>query len=156
MDWIAILGAVGVPTILGAVIPFLVTRHYKKQDKKMEEQDDTRERLEDLEEEHSKLYKQHQDDLEKINKELLSIKEILIILKNSEQAMLRDRIIQAYNHYYKEKKFMPIYARESLNNMYQEYHNLGGNGVIEDLVKKLYELPTEPVGGYKLEYDMKL
>lgn len=149
MDWIAILGAIGVPTILGTVIPFLVTRHYKKKDEKVMEEDDTRDRLKELEKKHSSLDEQHRLDSEKINNELSNIKDILLILKNSEQAMLRYRIIQTYNHYCKEKKFMPIYARESLDHMYQEYHNLGGNGVIEDLVKKLYELPTEPDIEYK-------
>lgn len=155
MDWIAILGAIGVPTILGTVIPFLVTRHYKKKDEKELEKDDTRDRLKSLEKEHKNLAERHELDLDNINRELSNIKDILIILKNSEQAMLRDRIIQAYNHYYKEKKFMPIYARESLDHMYQEYHNLGGNGVIEDLVKKLYELPTEPDEEYMDDMELK-
>ena len=58
------------------------------------------------------------------------------------QALLRDRIIQAYNHY-QEKGCCPIYGMENVLAMYKQYHNLGGNGAITELVEKLKELPTE-------------
>lgn len=41
-----------------------------------------------------------------------------------------------------EKGYIPIYERENLEHMYDEYKALGGNGVIEDLVEKLRDLPT--------------
>src|SRR5665648_822441 len=63
-------------------------------------------------------------------------------IKNGIQAILRDRIIQSYTHYL-EEKYCPIFARDNVENMYQEYHNLGGNGVVTDLVHKLFYLPTE-------------
>lgn len=58
------------------------------------------------------------------------------------QALLRDRMIQAYNHY-SEKKYCPIYARENVEELYSRYHALGGNGTVSDLMDKLRELPTE-------------
>lgn len=58
------------------------------------------------------------------------------------QAILRDRIIQAYNHYH-DQGYCPIYARENIENMYNQYHNLGGNGTITDLYNELRKLPTE-------------
>lgn len=58
------------------------------------------------------------------------------------QALLRDRMIRAYNHY-TEKGYCPIYARENVEELYQRYHDLGGNGTITGLVDKLRELPTE-------------
>lgn len=61
-------------------------------------------------------------------------------LKLGIQALLRDRIIQAYNHY-SEKGFIPIYALENVEEMYTQYHNLGGNGVITELVDKIHKLP---------------
>lgn len=61
---------------------------------------------------------------------------------NGVQALLRDRIIQAYNNY-QEKGFCPIYARDNVEKMYQEYHALGGNGTITELVERINELPTE-------------
>lgn len=58
------------------------------------------------------------------------------------QALLRDRLIQSYNHY-SDKGYAPIYARESWENMYIQYHNLGENGVMGDLRTKFMSLPTE-------------
>lgn len=58
------------------------------------------------------------------------------------QALLRDRIILAYNHYM-EKGFMPIYAHENVDELYNQYHALGGNGTVTKLIEKLKELPTD-------------
>lgn len=58
------------------------------------------------------------------------------------QALLRDRIVNAYNHYI-EKGYCPIYGRENVEAMYIQYHNLGGNGTITELKRKLDQLPTE-------------
>lgn len=60
------------------------------------------------------------------------------------QALLRDRIIQAYNHYYVDKKYCPIYGQENVSKMFEQYSALGGNGVVKELVDRLAELPTEP------------
>lgn len=62
-------------------------------------------------------------------------------IKMGVQALLRDRIIQAYNTYM-EKGFCPIYARENITALATEYFNLGGNGVVHSLMEKLDELPT--------------
>ncbi len=59
------------------------------------------------------------------------------------QSLLRDRIIQTYNHYIKEE-CCPIYALENVEDLYTAYHALGGNGTVTKLVEKLRELPTEP------------
>jgi hypothetical protein len=63
-------------------------------------------------------------------------------IKLGVQALLRDRIVQSYN-YYMEKRYCPIYAMENIEEMYTQYHALGGNGTITGLVEKLKCLPTE-------------
>lgn len=69
-------------------------------------------------------------------------------LKLGVQALLRDRIIQAYNHYVKDKGFIPIYAKESINACYKSYEALGENGVINDLMEQINDLPNyESQGG---------
>ena len=62
-------------------------------------------------------------------------------IKLGVQALLRDRIIQSYN-YHMDLGFCPVYARESIEEMAKQYYNLGGNGVIHQLMDKLGELPT--------------
>jgi hypothetical protein len=63
-------------------------------------------------------------------------------IKFGVQALLRDRIIQAYHHY-KDKGYCPIYARDNIIELVNQYHNLGGNGIIDDLFDKIKMLPTE-------------
>lgn len=58
------------------------------------------------------------------------------------QAILRSQMISDYNKY-SEKGFAPIYARENFENMYQKYHRLGANGVMDDLREKFLSLPYE-------------
>ncbi|WP_443684916.1 hypothetical protein [Phascolarctobacterium succinatutens] len=63
-------------------------------------------------------------------------------LKAGLQALLRDRIIQAYNHYVQDKGWIPIYAKESIDACYRSYEALGDNGVIDSLMEQLNELPN--------------
>lgn len=58
------------------------------------------------------------------------------------QALLRDRIIQSYNHY-QEKGHVPIYAMDNIEALYTQYHALGGNGTVTGLLEKLRDMPTE-------------
>ena len=62
-------------------------------------------------------------------------------LKEGMQALLRDRIIQAYNHY-SDKGWIPIYAMESIEACYKSYEELVENGVIDNLMRQLRELPN--------------
>ena len=64
-------------------------------------------------------------------------------LKEGVQALLRDRIIQGYNHY-STKGWIPIYAMESIDACYKSYEELGENGVIDNLMSQLRELPNHP------------
>lgn len=60
------------------------------------------------------------------------------------QALLRDRLYQSYDHYM-EKGYAPIYAKENFENMYNQYHNLGLNGVMDNHYEKFMKLPDKPV-----------
>lgn len=65
-------------------------------------------------------------------------------LKAGLQALLRDRIIQAYNHYVQDRGWIPIYAKESIDACYKSYEALGDNGVIDNLMQQLNELQNYP------------
>ena len=65
-------------------------------------------------------------------------------LKAGLQALLRDRIIQAYNHYVQDKGWIPIYAKESIESCYKSYEALGDNGVIDNLMQQINELQNYP------------
>lgn len=60
------------------------------------------------------------------------------------QALLRDRLLSTYNHY-ERKGYAPIYAKENFENMWKQYHNLGVNGVMDNLHEKFMDLPEREV-----------
>lgn len=64
------------------------------------------------------------------------------------QALLRDRLIHEYNKYV-DKGYAPIYAKENFENMWTQYHNLGVNGVMDEIHVTFMKLPTE--GSYIYE-----
>lgn len=57
------------------------------------------------------------------------------------QALLRDRLIYQYDKY-KDKGYAPIYAKENFENLYQQYHALGANGVMDDIRDEFRKLPA--------------
>ena len=57
------------------------------------------------------------------------------------KCLLRGELIRAYNHY-SAKGYIPIYARENVNETYDAYHALGGDGAITDMIAELRRLPT--------------
>ena len=61
------------------------------------------------------------------------------------QALLRDRMLHCYNKYI-DAGSAPIYAKENYENMNQQYHELGGNGVMTHLHEEFMALPTEEKG----------
>ena len=56
------------------------------------------------------------------------------------QAMLRDRLLQGYRHY-EEKGYADYTDRSNMKNMYDAYHGLGKNGVMDDMQNKFMMLP---------------
>ena len=61
-------------------------------------------------------------------------------VKKGVQALLRDRLIQGYK-YYSEIGYADVNDRSNMENVYQQYHALGANGVMDDLRNKFLELP---------------
>ena len=79
--------------------------------------------------------------IRRINKRVKDAAEKNTAIELGIQALLRAQMISDYNHYF-EKGSAPIYARENFENIYQQYRNLGGNGVMVDIHSKFMALPT--------------
>ena len=60
-------------------------------------------------------------------------------LEDGLQALLRIEII---HDKYMERKYCPVYAKESLSRAYNAYHALGGNDVATELYHQVIELPV--------------
>lgn len=69
-------------------------------------------------------------------------------LEHGVQAMLRDRLRYLYKSY-ERNGYVDIDDREDWENMYQQYHTLGKNGVMDNIRQKLLALPTEKEGEKK-------
>lgn len=68
----------------------------------------------------------------------------IIAMRKGIRAMLRADIIRLYNKYHDELGYCPIYVKQALEDEYQQYHSLKGNGVGTKLYEDLMALPTEP------------
>lgn len=64
-------------------------------------------------------------------------------IRNGLQCLLRAEIIRSHEMY-TNRRFCPIYARESLRREYKAYHALGGNDVATALYEKTLALPVDP------------
>ena len=65
------------------------------------------------------------------------------------KALLRDRLLQGYKHYI-EKGWADMDDRKNMENIYRQYHVLGGNGDMRDLRRTFRHLPMVP-GGQPME-----
>lgn len=81
----------------------------------------------------------------------LAMGGMVLALFSGVRALLRDRIIYAYNHYYLDKECLPIYAIENVERMYKAYHALHGNGTVTQLVEKMRKLPQMCEEGEKAD-----
>ena len=63
-------------------------------------------------------------------------------ITNGIEAVLRYLIIENIKKV-KRQGFADIAERDNISNLYIQYKNLGGNGVISSLVDEMYGLPTE-------------
>ena len=63
-------------------------------------------------------------------------------LKNGMKALIRNEIIRIYDKQ-TELGYCPSYMKENIKEMYENYHKLGGNGLVTKMVNKIYELPNK-------------
>lgn len=67
-------------------------------------------------------------------------------VKEGVQALLRSKLEDDYERYYVIKGYAPLHVKKNYDNMYQKYHNLGKNGVMDDAYEKFMSLPTSEEG----------
>ena len=71
------------------------------------------------------------------------------------QALLRDRLLQAFNHYL-ARGYITAGERDNIENMYTQYEKLGPNNVIHDIYDQVRALPSiqpgsHPTGAHAIE-----
>lgn len=68
----------------------------------------------------------------------------IVATRKGIRALLRADLIRLYNKYHDDLGYCPLYVKQSLEEEYQQYHALKGNGVGTNLYNALMALPTEP------------
>ena len=64
-------------------------------------------------------------------------------LKNGLKALLRNEIVRIYEAYSK-LGYCPSYVKENVNEIYNNYHKLNGNGMTTPMINEINKLPVEP------------
>ena len=76
---------------------------------------------------------------------LISIIRQIRVMKSAMKASLRVRLVQGYKHGIRQG-WADMEDRKNMENIYGQYHVLGGNGDMRDLRKTFRHLPMEPGG----------
>ena len=76
---------------------------------------------------------------------LVSIIRQMNVMKQAMKASLRDRLVQGYKHGIRQG-WTDMEDRKNMENIYRQYHVLGGNGDMRDLRRTFRHLPMTPGG----------
>ena len=83
-------------------------------------------------------------EIEKITKQhSKELKEILQILIQSDQDMIRLTIKKEHHFYVYQKGTIDAYSLDCIERLYERYVSEGGNTYVKELMKDLRELPKE-------------
>jgi len=81
-------------------------------------------------------------------KKLVNYNRMIKFVRDGVKVLLKTKIIEQYN-YHKKQGSITIFDKQIISDLYSEYHNLGGNGVITDLIDDINSLPISN------DYNMK-
>lgn len=89
------------------------------------------------------LKKTIDESLQPIVKKIDELQENNLLIRKAVQANIRVELRDRYDEYLR-KGYAPLNIREDLEALYTAYHNLGRNGVMDNLREKFMQLPVEP------------
>ena len=70
------------------------------------------------------------------------IEEIRIANNKGTQALLRDRLLQGY-HFFRKRGMVTYGEARNYENMYEAYHDLGKNGIMDSIYQKFRQIPVK-------------
>ena len=104
---------IGIPSIISGIVALLLQRGMKARDAKQEE----------------------------IRSQSLAVENQNRAIMMGLQAILRDRLLHSYRHYF-AKGWADYDDRENLENIWRQYHMLGANGIMDEYRKRFLALPV--------------
>lgn len=136
--------------LIGIIVPIIITFVVNRQlNKFTDKQDEKRKKeLADRQELDERRKKEERDSLKQDMKDIVSdavspiIKDVGF-LKEGTQAVLRNDLIQIADEWL-PRGYCPLHIRQTFENTYVQYHNLGENGVMNGIRKQLLALPLIP------------
>lgn len=131
---------VTISLIITFVFNGIVNRPKKKRQEEEKQQADRQQFKNDLlssmSQENQKIY----DELKKHSAADVEIRSDLQLCKLGLQAVIKNTLKNRYEKWIREGK-APLDAKDDLERMYQVYHKLGANGVMDSLREKFLALP---------------
>lgn len=112
MELNQILMVIGIPSVISGLVVLFATRGMKARDAKQEE------------------IRRQNATLEKQQKAMMA----------GIQAILRNNLLTGYKHYF-AKGWADYDDRQNMENMWEQYHALGANGVMDGYRSKFLTLP---------------
>lgn len=73
---------------------------------------------------------------------LITVKSVIAV-KGGMQKLLRAELIKSHN-YWMEKGYCPEHQKTAFASIYEDYHDLGRNGVADCLYEEVMALPFQP------------
>lgn len=70
------------------------------------------------------------------------IEEIRLANNRGTQALLRDRLLQGY-HFFVKRGMVTYGEARNYENMYEAYHSLGKNGIMDTIYQKFTKIPVK-------------
>ncbi len=70
------------------------------------------------------------------------MEEIRIANNRGTQALLRDRLLQGY-HFFRKRGMVTYGEARNYENMYEAYHALGKNGIMDIIYQKFKQIPVK-------------
>lgn len=138
-EWVPIMSLVasclGIPTLAALIM----TDIYKR--RKENSENEKRKRHEELMEGVRTVVREENKE---IREDIAALKADSDLTKQSLQATLRHDLHKTADKWL-TKGYCPISDKEDFDNIYNKYHSLGKNGVMDDIYEKVMELPvTKP------------
>ena len=129
MELKEILTMLGFGTFFGGICSFFLQRFIKSRDK-----------VRDLRAEEERIKAKNEQDA--IRKKTEALEKQNVATQLGVQALLRDRLLQAFK-FYINQGYADYDDRQNVLNMYTQYESLGPNKVMENLYHRFEELPLE-------------
>ncbi len=79
-------------------------------------------------------------------KKLKTYYNLLEATTNGVKVLLKGEIIRRYNENKKTGE-ITLFDKEIINELYKEYRNLGGNGLVSEFVNEINDIPLSISGG---------